>query len=141
MLPGIKQFDLTDRVAIVTGGSKGLGQAMAAGLASAGADLLLVSRNLEEAESAAKDIASDHGHRAVGFQADVTREAEVDAMMAKALEIIRTTKRASTSNLQRKLRIGYNRAARIMDELEDRGIVGSDNGAQPREILKDLDGF
>ncbi len=86
MLPGIKQFDLTDRVAIVTGGSKGLGQAMAAGLASAGADLLLVSRNLEEAESVAKDIASDHGHRAVGFQADVTKEAEVDAMMAKALE-------------------------------------------------------
>ena len=86
MLPGIKQFDLTGRVAIVTGGSKGLGQAMAAGLASAGADLLLVSRNLEEAESVAKDIASDHGHRTVGFQADVTQEAEVDAMMAKALE-------------------------------------------------------
>ena len=62
-------------------------------------------------------------------------------MTAKSIEIIRTTKRASTSNLQRKLRIGYNRAARIMDELEDRGIVGSDNGAQPREILKDLDGF
>ena len=64
-----------------------------------------------------------------------------DPMLAKALEVIRTTKRASTSNLQRKLRIGYNRAARIMDELEDRGIVGSDNGAQPREILKGLDSF
>ena len=68
MLPGIKQFDLSGRAAIVTGGSKGLGQAMAAGLASAGADLLLVSRNLEEAESAAKDIASDHGRQAVGFE-------------------------------------------------------------------------
>jgi NAD(P)-dependent dehydrogenase (short-subunit alcohol dehydrogenase family) len=85
MLPGIKQFDLTDRAAIVTGGSKGLGQAMAAGLASAGADVLLVSRNLDEAQSAAKDIASDHGRQAVGFQADVTQEAEVDAMMAKSL--------------------------------------------------------
>ena len=41
MLPGIKQFDLTGRVAIVTGGSKGLGSAMAAGLASAGADVVL----------------------------------------------------------------------------------------------------
>jgi S-DNA-T family DNA segregation ATPase FtsK/SpoIIIE len=61
-----------------------------------------------------------------------------DPMLPKALEVIRTTKRASTSNLQRKLKIGYNRAARIMDELEERGIVGSDNGAQPREILKDL---
>ena len=45
-------------------------------------------------------------------------------MIRKSIEIIRTTKRASTSNLQRKLSIGYNRAARIMDELEDRGIVG-----------------
>jgi len=61
-----------------------------------------------------------------------------DPMLKKAVEIIRTTKRASTSNLQRKLSIGYNRAARIMDELEDRGIVGPDNGSQGREILVDL---
>jgi S-DNA-T family DNA segregation ATPase FtsK/SpoIIIE len=54
------------------------------------------------------------------------------------VEIIRTTKRASTSNLQRKLSIGYNRAARIMDELEDRGIVGPDLPGQGREILMDL---
>ena len=86
MLPGIKQFDLTGRAAIVTGGSKGLGQAMAAGLASAGADVLLVSRNLGEAEAAASGIAADHGHKAVGFEADVTKETEVDAMVAKALE-------------------------------------------------------
>ena len=68
-------------------------------------------------------------------------DSDDDPMLVKALEIIRTTKRASTSNLQRKLKIGYNRAARIMDELEERGIVGSDNGAQPREILKDFDGL
>ena len=86
MLPGIKQFDLTEHSAIVTGGSKGLGQAMAAGLASAGADVLLVSRNLGEAEAAASGIAADHGHKAVGFEADVTKEDEVDAMVAKALE-------------------------------------------------------
>ncbi len=86
MLPGIKQFDLTGRAAIVTGGSKGLGQAMAAGLASAGADVLLVSRNHGEAEAAASGIAADHGHKAVGFEADVTKEDEVDAMVAKALE-------------------------------------------------------
>ncbi|MBO46897.1 MAG: cell division protein FtsK [Planctomycetes bacterium] len=61
-----------------------------------------------------------------------------DPMLKRAVEIIRTTKRASTSNLQRKLSIGYNRAARIMDELEDRGIVGPDNGSQGREILVDL---
>lgn len=72
MLPGVKQFDMTGRAAIVTGGSKGLGQAMAAGLASAGADVLLTSRNLEEGEATAKAIADDFGHRAIPMKADVT---------------------------------------------------------------------
>jgi len=62
-----------------------------------------------------------------------------DVMLPDAVEILRTTKRASTSMLQRRLRIGYNRAARIMEILEERGVVGPENGAQPREILKDLD--
>jgi len=61
-----------------------------------------------------------------------------DPMIRKSIEIIRSTKRASTSNLQRKLSIGYNRAARIMDELEDRGVVGPDVPGQGREILLDL---
>ena len=51
--------------------------------------------------------------------------ADEDPMVRKAIDN-RTTKRASTSNLQRKLSIGYNRAARIMDDLEDRGLVGPD---------------
>jgi DNA segregation ATPase FtsK/SpoIIIE, S-DNA-T family len=65
-------------------------------------------------------------------------DSDEDPMVKRAIEIIRSTKRASTSNLQRKLSIGYNRAARIMDELEDRGMVGPDNGSQGREILLDL---
>ena len=65
-------------------------------------------------------------------------DSDEDPMVKRAIEIIRSTKRASTSNLQRKLSIGYNRAARIMDELEDRGFVGPDNGSQGREILLDL---
>jgi len=85
MLPGIKQFDLTGRSAIVTGGSKGLGQAMAAGLASAGADLLLTSRHQDEAENAAKQIASEFGHRAIGIEADVTSPDDVDAMVERAI--------------------------------------------------------
>ena len=42
--------------------------------------------------------------------------------------------------MQRRLRLGYTRAARIMDELELRGIVGPNKGAEPRDILIDLDG-
>lgn len=65
-------------------------------------------------------------------------DSDDDPMTRRAIEIIRTTKRASTSNLQRKLSIGYNRAARIMDDLEDRGLVGPDIAGQGREILMDL---
>jgi NAD(P)-dependent dehydrogenase (short-subunit alcohol dehydrogenase family) len=83
-LPGIKLFDLTGRVAVITGGSKGLGQAMASGLSSAGADVLLVSRHGAQAEQAAAEVARDFGHRAVGFEADVTVPAQVEAMMAAA---------------------------------------------------------
>ncbi len=57
----------------------------------------------------------------------------------EALEVLRATKRASTSMIQRKLRIGYNRAARIMEIMEEKGIVGPENGSSPREILVDLD--
>jgi len=86
MLPGIKLFNLTDRVAVVTGGSKGLGLAMAAGLASAGAHVMLVSRHEAEATSAAGELAGQFGHQAIGFQADVTRQDETEAMAAAALE-------------------------------------------------------
>lgn len=62
-----------------------------------------------------------------------------DEMVPKAIEVIKTTRRASTSMLQRRLKIGYNRAARIMDTLEEEGIVGPDNGSMPRDILIDTD--
>ncbi|MEO7725607.1 MAG: DNA translocase FtsK 4TM domain-containing protein [Chthoniobacterales bacterium] len=68
---------------------------------------------------------------------DVTDEDE--DLVEKCLEIIRQEKRASTSLLQRRLRLGYTRAARIVDILEQRGILGPGEGAKPREILVDLD--
>ena len=68
---------------------------------------------------------------------EVTEEDE--ELVEKCLEIIRQEKRASTSLLQRRLRLGYTRAARIVDILEQRGILGPGEGATPREILVDLD--
>ena len=65
---------------------------------------------------------------------------EDDALLTQAVAIIRETHRASTSSLQRRLRIGYTRAARIMDILEERGVIGPPRGSDPREILIDLDG-
>lgn len=85
MLPGIKQFDLTGKSAIVTGGSKGLGQAMAAGLASAGADVLVTSRHADEAAATAQQIAADFGTKAVGIEADVTCAEAAGSMVDAAL--------------------------------------------------------
>lgn len=65
---------------------------------------------------------------------------EDEELIEKCIDVIRTEKKASVSLMQRRLRLGYTRAARIMDELEDRGIVGPSKGAEPREILVDLDG-
>ena len=65
---------------------------------------------------------------------------EDEELIEQCIEIIRSEQKASVSLLQRRLKLGYGRAARIMDELEDRGIVGPSRGAEPRDILIDLDG-
>lgn len=65
---------------------------------------------------------------------------EDEELIQQCIEVIRSEQKASVSLLQRRLRLGYTRAARIMDELEDRGIVGPSKGAEPRDILIDLDG-
>ncbi len=61
-----------------------------------------------------------------------------EEILEKCLEVIYSEKKASTSLLQRRLRLGYTRAARMIDILESRGIVGAGEGAKPREILVDL---
>jgi S-DNA-T family DNA segregation ATPase FtsK/SpoIIIE len=80
------------------------------------------------------DAGSDDG--AMGDDGGPT---DGDELLPGAIDVLRSTKRASTSMLQRRLRIGYNRAARLMEELEERGIVGPENGSSPREIMVDLD--
>ena len=62
-------------------------------------------------------------------------ENQKDELYNKAVDIIKSEKKASTSFLQRKLQIGYNRAARIMEEMEKEGIVGQANHVGKREIL------
>jgi S-DNA-T family DNA segregation ATPase FtsK/SpoIIIE len=65
---------------------------------------------------------------------------EDEEIIQQCIEVIRSEQKASVSLMQRRLRLGYTRAARIMDELENRGIVGPSKGAEPRDILIDLDG-
>ena len=55
--------------------------------------------------------------------------------MPETVECIIQTRQCSVSMLQRRFRIGYNRAARIVDEMEARGIVGPQDGSRPRQVL------
>jgi DNA segregation ATPase FtsK/SpoIIIE, S-DNA-T family len=64
-----------------------------------------------------------------------------DALLPAAVDIVRRSDKASASLLQRRLRIGYARAARILDQMEDRGIVGPADGSRFREVLVTPDGW
>ena len=58
-----------------------------------------------------------------------------DPLYDQALEIVVQAGKASASYIQRRLKIGYNRAARLVEEMEERGIVGPANGSKPREVI------
>ncbi|MEK1395225.1 DNA translocase FtsK [Limosilactobacillus fermentum] len=68
---------------------------------------------------------------------EAAQEAEdTDPLFDEALDFVTDQQRASTSMIQRRFRIGYNRAARILDEMEQRGYVSPANGAKPREVYR-----
>ena len=79
-----KPFDLSGKVAIVTGGNGGIGLGMARGLAEAGADLAVVGRNETKSLTAAAEL-SRHGVKAIAVTTDVTDQAAVAAMVARTL--------------------------------------------------------
>ncbi len=60
-----------------------------------------------------------------------------DPLIWEAADIVVSSKMGSTSNIQRRLKVGYARAGRIMDQLEEKGVVGPANGSKPREVLVD----
>jgi NAD(P)-dependent dehydrogenase (short-subunit alcohol dehydrogenase family) len=81
-----KLFDLTGKVALVTGGSKGLGKAMARGLAEAGADVVISSRHEDELRRALDEILSGTGRRGQFFVADMGRRAEAARLAKSAVD-------------------------------------------------------
>jgi len=85
-VPVLDQLRLDGRVALVTGASRGLGRAMALGLAEAGADVALVARSRDALQDAAAAVTS-RGQRALALPADVTREAEIEAAVQRTLDV------------------------------------------------------
>src|SRR5438067_6759118 len=81
-------FRLEGKAALITGGSKGLGRAIADSLAEAGAAVCLVSRHVDEGEKAATEIRSATGSRALALQADVSDSAQVTRMVEQAIQAL-----------------------------------------------------
>lgn len=83
---GLESFGLDGRVALVTGGSRGLGLVMATALANAGADVAVVSRQQSGAEASAAQIAEKTGRRAIGIAADVTKADDVNRAVGTVVD-------------------------------------------------------
>ena len=66
---------------------------------------------------------------------DEVDDEEVDEKYEEAIQIVRETRQASISMLQRRLRVGYNRAARMIEMMEQQGIVSTSDGVKPREVI------
>ncbi len=81
------------------------------------------------------------GGKSGGRPGDDEDEDDADALLSQAIDVVRRSDKASASLLQRRLRVGYARAARMLDQMEDRGIVGAADGSRFREVLVTPDGW
>ncbi|WP_308779447.1 DNA translocase FtsK [uncultured Clostridium sp.] len=89
----------------------------------------------EEEENKYEESIIEHIESESKDSGKVSEDSESDELVNEAIKIVVEYNQASTSFLQRKLRIGFNRASRIMDELEERGIISEKDGSRPRQIL------
>ena len=85
---------------------------------------------LEHIEQQAEQVGNNKGGSGTNDPGD-----DEDELIEEAIEVIMDCRQASTSMLQRRLKLGYSRAARIIDQIEDRGIIGPSEGSKPRQIL------
>ena len=86
MASGGRTRSLAGKVAIVTGGSSGIGQAVATGFAAAGARVVIAARNVERGEAAARSI-RDGGGEAVFIRADMAEAADIEALITRTVEL------------------------------------------------------
>jgi S-DNA-T family DNA segregation ATPase FtsK/SpoIIIE len=82
-----------------------------------------------------EESVQEKGGKGSGKSSAEPEEQESDELLPAAVEVILETGQASTSMLQRRLKLGYSRAARLVDQLEERGYVGPFEGSKPRQLL------
>ena len=75
------------------------------------------------------------GKGSASAQGSAGGEEEGDELLPAAVDVVLETGQASVSMLQRRLKLGYSRAARLVDQMEERGIVGPFEGSKPRQLL------
>ncbi|KKU92524.1 MAG: Cell division protein FtsK/SpoIIIE [Parcubacteria group bacterium GW2011_GWA1_48_11b] len=80
-------------------------------------------------------FSGDSGNSPVGFAGDSDGDEASDELFQEAVRVVTESKKASASLLQRRLSIGYARAARLLDIMEGKGIIGPGEGAKPREVF------
>ena len=112
--------------------------------AASGAKLLDCAHILKRISGRAKTNEITHAFKPSTAEAEeaVGDGSERDELYDRAVELVTMNGQASTSFLQRRLRVGYNRAARMIEMMEEDGIVAPADGAKPREVLvrKNMDG-
>ena len=77
----------------------------------------------------------DKGSKGVGGADPVAEEGDYDELLPAAIDVVLEVGQASVSMLQRRLKLGYGRAARLVDQMEEKGIVGPFEGSKPRQLL------
>ena len=103
-------------------------------------DILTFGTTKESGETLEKEISKSDSGGGSDITVDLQNAEPMDgdeALIRKAIAVILRDRRATTSHIQRRLRIGYNRAALVIEELEQRGVVGPQIGTAPRQILID----
>lgn len=102
-----------------------------------GSDANYSDEIMAEIEKAAQDKPSGSGASAGKDSSSASNDpfAEYDELLPQAVDVIFETKQASVSMLQRRLKLGYSRAARLVDQLEEIGVVGPFEGSKPRQIM------
>ena len=100
------------------------------------------SQQNDEIEQFMNKAAEDKGNADAGSsKEDKSSDSGYDEMLPQAVEVVLETKSCSVSMLQRRVKLGYSRAARIVDQMEELGVVGPYEGAKPRSVIVDRAGW